>query len=393
VGKRSTEEQAHPTPPLPPPMSRRDFLAGAAASAVIGPRLLRAAIRLQDRQAILHVATGSRDGYVHTYALMSGECTLLGATAIDSLAALAPHPLLPVLYVARDCTQWENLPRGVIEIYAVERNTHPLTLIARTPMALSATSPRSLAVSSCGGHLLVSASTGGAWNAFALDRNGVPVGVAVARKEMGVALDSRTVSLPTPHGVAFSPHAPFAIGTDPGSGRLSLLLPSPEGIELLARCQTPHELMLSSPVWTSDGRYIVVANARNASLSMYETKLASANRSNASVYLLSTTPTATPVSALLAHPEESAVFIARPQHGGSSLELWKVDGSELRVVSDTWIAGHVGALAEHIGYLWAASHDRLIRIPIRDLRSPHVFDVALPMRGVQAIATQSLTAL
>ncbi len=175
-----------------------------------------------------------------------------------------------MLFVARDCRQWENLPRGVIETYAVSRGTRPLRRIAQTPMALSATGPRSLAVSSCGRHLLVSASTGGAWNAFTLDRNGIPAGVAIARKEMGTMLPSYTVSLPTPHGLVFSPHAPCAIGTDPGSGRMTLLQPSPEEIAALARCETPSGLASASPVWTSDGKYVIAANARKASLSIYE---------------------------------------------------------------------------------------------------------------------------
>jgi hypothetical protein len=157
-------------------VSRRAFLAGAAACAAVGPSLLRAAVREPGRQAVLHLATREASGktHVHTVALTSGGCTLLGSTSVDSLAAMATHPTLPVLYVARDCRQWEGLPRGVIESYSVERGVRPLRLLARSLMALSATGPRSLAVSPCGRHLLVAASTGGAWNAFALS-DGLPL--------------------------------------------------------------------------------------------------------------------------------------------------------------------------------------------------------------------------
>jgi len=393
--KKLTEVQANKNAlPLPPPVSRREFLAGAAACAIIGPTLLRAAVRPLDSLALLHVASrNGHNGYVHTYALTSGSCKLLGTTAVDSLAALAPHPLLPVLYIARDCQQWEALPRGVIETYAVERDMHPLRLLARTTMALSATGPRSLAVSSCGQHLLVAASTGGAWNAFALDRRGVPSGVAIARKETGAMLNSHTVSLPTPHGLVFSPHVPLAIGTDPGSGRMTILQPSPEGIAALARCQAPCGLTTVSPVWTGDGRYVIAANARNASLSIYEMNLVSGDTRHAGIHLLGTTPTATPVTTLTAHPTRQAVFTSRRQGSGSRLELWETRGSDLRLVSDTWISGHVVALAEHAGDLWAALEDRLIRIPAEDLRSPHPFEIPLPMRGVQTIVTQNLAAL
>ncbi len=392
MGTKSTEMQANKnTAPSPPPVSRRDFLARAAACAVSGPTLLHAAVRPPDRQSVLHVA--SHNGLVHTYALTSGGSKFLGATVVDSCAALAPHPLLPVLYVARDCRHWENLPRGVIETYAVERDRRPLRLLARTPMALSATGPRSLAVSSCGRHLLVSSSTGGAWNAFALDHDGIPAGVAIARKETGTMLHSLTVSLPTPHGLVFSPHAPFAIGTDPGSGRMTLLQPSSEEIALLARFESPHGLAPASPVWTGDGRYVIAANARKASLSVYEITLVSSDGSGAGVYLLGTTPTATAVTTLAAHPTQSAVFTARPHSGGSSLELWKIHGSDLRLASGTWVPGHVVAFAVHAGCLWVASHDRLTRLPVEDLRSRHAFELTLPMRGTQAIVAQNLTAL
>jgi hypothetical protein len=327
---------------------------------------------------------------VHTYALTPSRCAFLGSTAVDSLAALAVHPLLPVLYIARDSGQWEGLPRGVIETYAVERNLHPLRLLAQTPMALSATSPRSLAVSSCGRHLLVSASTGGAWNAFVLDRAGVPASLAIARKETGAAPDSHTVSLPTPHGLAFSPQASFAVGVDPGTRRLTLLQPSAEELAVLDRCQTLHGLTSTSPAWTSDGRHVIVANAQSASLSIYEMKARAVDENSASLHLLGTTPTATPVTTLLAHPMQPSVFTSRPQGDGSRLELWKVHGSELQLASDTWVPRHVVALKEHGGALWAATQDRLIRLPMEDLRTSP-FEVPLPMQGGQAIVTQNLT--
>lgn len=376
--------------PVPLSVSRRTFLAGMAACVAARPTLLRAAKGEPGQEAILHLANRvSQNGHVHTFALTSEGCTLLGSTAVDSLATLAAHPVLPVLYVARDCRQWEDLPRGVIETYAVERDRQPLRLLARTTMALSATGPRSLAISSCGWHLLVSASTGGAWNAFALDRDGVPASVAIARKEIGTLLNSHTVSLPTPHGLAFSPHGSLAVGTDPGSERMTLLQPSSHGIVVLARCQTPHGLTAAHPVWTADGKYIIVANARSASLSLYAL---SKEGGNAEFRLICSAPTATPVTTLLAHPVESAVFTSRRQDGGSRLELWKVDGSHLRLASDTWVSGDIVALARHANGLWAVSQDRLLRIPIDGLRTPWPFEMPLPLRLVQAVVIQTLAA-
>ena len=104
-------------------LSRRAFLAGAATCAAAAPALLHSAVHTPFRQTLLHVATRvSHSGYVHTFLLASDGCTLLGSTRIDSFAAFGVHPVLPILYVARDCREWEALPRGVIETYVVARN-------------------------------------------------------------------------------------------------------------------------------------------------------------------------------------------------------------------------------------------------------------------------------
>jgi 6-phosphogluconolactonase (cycloisomerase 2 family) len=389
MDRRATPEHVSGIDPsLPSHVSRRAFLAGAAACAAVNSTFLRAAFYGRAEQAVLHLATrSSQSGHVHTFALKAEGCEFLGSAAIDSFAAFAAHPRLPVLYVARDCSQWQDLPRGVIETYAVECGAHPLRLLAQTPMALSATGPRSLAVAPCGRHLLVSASTGGAWNAFALDREGIPASVAIARKETGAMLNSHTVSLPTPHALVFSPHGPFAVGADPGSQRMTLLRPSPTGIAVLTRWETTYGLTPLCPAWTTDGRYIIAANAQTASLSIYEIRAMLGNGSKVEVHLLGTVQTTTPIKALLSHPTEPAVFTARPHGGGSRLELWKMDGSHLRVAGDTWVSGDVVALAQHSSDLWLASEGRLTRISMRDLRGAQPFEV--PLYGTQAIITQS----
>ncbi len=371
---------------LPSRVSRRAFIAGAAASAAMSPALLRAASYGSAERAVLHLATRtSQSGHVHTFALTAEGCDLLGSTVVDSFAAFAAHPVLPLLYVARDCSHWENLPRGVIETYAVEHSSHPLRLLSQTPMALSATGPRSIAVAPSGRHLLVSASTGGAWNAFFLDDGGIPDPVAMSRKETGHALNSETIALPTPHGLAFSPHGLFAVGTDPGSRRVTLLRPSSAGIEVLTRCETTYGLAPLAPAWTANARYVVAANAPPASLSAFEIRTVPGNE--AGVHLVGSVRINTPIRALLAHPSEPAVFTSRPQGRGSRLELWTLDGSHLRLAADTWIAGDVAALAQHSGHLWTASEGRLIRISMRDFRNARSFEA--PLAGTQAIIIQS----
>jgi hypothetical protein len=145
-------------------------------------------------------------------------------------------------------------------------------------------------------------------------------------------------------------------------------------------------------VLTSDGRYIVVANAQNSSLSIYEMPVASGEGSHAGFHLLGTTPTVTPVTTLIAHPVEPAVFTSRPQGNGSRLELWKIYGSHLRLEGETWVSEHVVAMAQNAASLWVLSRGRLVRMPIGDLRSPHRFETPLPMHGAQAMCTQNMSA-
>lgn len=388
----ATESNQEANTPLSS-LSRRAFLAEAAATIAVGPALLRASLRNPAEPVFLHLAaSSSHAGHIHTFAVTSVGCRLLGSTIVNDFAAFAVHPALPVLYVARDCRHWNGLPRGVVETYAVSRSATPLQLQTRTPMTLSATGPRSLAISSCGRHLLVSASTGGAWNTLALDHAGVPASVAIARKETGIVTESGTASLPAPHAVAFSPHALLAVATDLGCGHLTLLQPSPEEIAVLDRCQVSSALTAAPPVWTADGRYILAAAARNSSLLLYQATAIGRARQDARIRMLAAVPTATAVTALVAHPAKPAVFTSRVQGSGSILETWEIQGDQLQLTNSRWLANRLTTLAHEGDGLWSASNEHLVRISMRDLRAS---SFKTPLQGdggeVQAIVTQRLS--
>jgi hypothetical protein len=372
------------------PVSRRIFLAGAAAVAVSGGALSRIAYSGPNAPAFLHLAACSAgNGHIHTYAVKGDRCEFLGSTSIDSFAAYASHPALPVLYIARDCSQWEHLPRGVIETYRVERSAHPLRLLTQTPMALSATGPRSLAVSSCGRYLLVSASTGRAWNAFVLGSDGVPASVAIARKETGPVSDSQVILSPAPDAVAFSPTGLYAVGTDPGSKRITLLHPSPDGISILSRCHAPFGLAELYPAWTRDGRYLIAADAHTASLSLYAIRPRLGDRDGLDIHLRNTVQTQTPIKTLLAHATENGFFTSRGESKGSRLEFWRIRGHQLAVERDAWISDNVLAFAHHAGNLWLVTEDRLIGMGYQDLRAMSAVRVEPSLEGARAIVTQS----
>lgn len=370
-------------------VSRRAFLAGTAAIAVSGPMSSRGFSQMLTH-AFLHIAGRSvAESYIDTYAINSHQCEHVGSTAIDDFAAYAAHPALPLIYVARDCAQWEHLPRGVIETYALECSSRPLRLIAQTPMSLSATGPRSIAVSNCGRYLLASASTGGAWNAFVLGKDGVPASSAIARKETGIS--ERDASLPRPHALAFSPRELYAIGTDPGCERMTLLQPSADGVAVLWRCEAAG-IGNSTPVWTSDGRYVVAAGADPPSLSIYNLRQTMESQTSAGSGVVSTIKTKTRIAALLAHPAEPVVFTSRPDGQGSRLAIWAVRGNQSGIEKDAWIPHCVLAIAEHAGNLWLTSTDCVIRMSTRDLSSIESWKLPRPLSAARAIVTVSSSA-
>jgi hypothetical protein len=171
---------------------------------------------------------------------------------------------------------------------------------------------------------------------------------------------------------------------------MSLLRPSSAEIAVVTRWETIHSLAHLAPAWTADGRYVVAANAQTASLSIYEVGAVPGSESKTEVRLFESIQTMTPVKALLAHASEPAIVTSRPQGGGSRLELWRMDTSNLRLARDTWISADVVALAQHSGHVWAAAEGRLTRISTRDFRDTRTFEA--PPHGTQALIVQSAMA-
>lgn len=195
--------------------------------------------------------------------------------------------------------------------------------------------------------------------------------------------------LPAPHAVAFSPHASLAAGTDLGCGHLTLLQPSSEGIAALDRCHVSSGLAATQPVWTADGQYIVAAAASNSSLLLYQVAATEISGHKMRIRMLATIPTATAVTALLAHPATSVVFTSRMHGSGSVLESWEIQSDHLQLTNSRWISNRLSTLAYDGDALWAASNDHLVRISMRDLRTSF-FKTPLHGDEVRTIVSQRL---
>ncbi len=101
---------------------------------------------------------------------------------IQEIASAAPACMVRLrdtLYVANDVAIYDRLPRGSVESFSIGTDGR-LTPLNRTPLSLSATHPRSMAVSPDGKLLAVAAYGGGIYNLFAIaadGRLGPPYGI------------------------------------------------------------------------------------------------------------------------------------------------------------------------------------------------------------------------
>ena len=59
------------------------------------------------------------------------------------------------LFVANDINEYQGLPAGSVESYAIDPATGQIELRDRRPLSLSATGPKHLAISPAGTHLVV----------------------------------------------------------------------------------------------------------------------------------------------------------------------------------------------------------------------------------------------
>ncbi|WP_164981630.1 beta-propeller fold lactonase family protein [Silvibacterium dinghuense] len=340
---------------------------------------------VEQAPAWLHLAQRcGNTGLIHTFAATSRATQLLGTSSIEDLAAQATHPTLPILYVARDCALWEHLPRGVVETYAVENSAQPLRLIAQTPMALSSTGPRSIAVSQCGRFLVIASATGRAWNALKLTADGTPEPVASTRKEIGTDV--------SPHGIAISPRAALAAGVDAGSGRVTLLQLSEEGMAVSARCDTPRGVAALLPAWTPDGQSLIAADRHCTSLSIYA--LHPLPGENSRIELRDSIALESPVSAILTHAASHGVITLRTDNHGSRLECWRVADQRMQLDASRWLPDCVLSVcaSQHEEALWLATEDRLLRWDLRTAHAETAAHLALE-RGMHSSLTWQRAAI
>ena len=127
-----------------------------------------------------------------------------------------------LLFALNEINEWQGLPSGSVESYAIQAATGHLIPVNRQALALSATMPRHFAISPDGRHMVVSIYAGGAYNVLPIHSGGQLGRVSQIIKEIGSSIDQQRQTSAHPHSVIFHPSGDFVIGTDLGSDRINV---------------------------------------------------------------------------------------------------------------------------------------------------------------------------
>ncbi|HZD76815.1 MAG TPA: beta-propeller fold lactonase family protein [Acidobacteriaceae bacterium] len=208
-------------------VNRRAFLGGmglGSAFFALSPHL-RSVLENSAEQALFCVGSfGSRDAGTLRLMRVQGEKSRVVSThPSERPVAIARHPFRPLIYVANDVSLYQHQPRGTVETFAFDKAAGTMELVGRQPLSLSATQPRSLAISPDGSSLLVAAFGGGAYNLLPIDEAGLPSAPSVILKQVGHGPHPAEQASAHPTHVLFHPEKGIAIATDYGADRLDVL--------------------------------------------------------------------------------------------------------------------------------------------------------------------------
>ncbi|HEX4773528.1 MAG TPA: beta-propeller fold lactonase family protein [Bryobacteraceae bacterium] len=132
------------------------------------------------------------------------------------------HPSGRFLFAINDVDNYQGLPTGFVEAFAIELRSGHLALINRQALSLSSTFPRHCAVSPDGNHMVVAAYGGGTYNVLPIQADGALGRVSQIIKEIGRGADPVKQASAHPHSVVFHPSGRFLISTDFGSDRVNV---------------------------------------------------------------------------------------------------------------------------------------------------------------------------
>ena len=301
--------------------SRRGFLErlGWAGAALLLPNVAfatSAGVAAENGLFCLGSFGHADKGTLHLVAKRMGKWERLSSAATERPMALAVHPFHPVIYVANGVTTYRHEPRGTVEAFHVDRRNGGLELLARQPLSLSATDPRSLAVAPDGQNLLVAAFGGGAYNILPIDAFGVPHAPSTILKQVGRG------SVAHPAAVVFHPRNGQAIGADCGADRLDFLSLQGSEFAVSHRLHCEPGGGLSGVALDREGHLAVAMQQFQPALKSFRCTAGGTFAALGSVSLDS------PPTAIQFHPKQSVVYCAvRGDSRRSLIQAWRIEST------------------------------------------------------------------
>ncbi len=360
-----------PSAPIDSRVNRRAFLAGMGLGGAIfalSPHV-RSIFESGDEELLLCVGSfGAADaGTLHLLHIQRDKTRLLNTHPSARPAAIVRHPFRPLLYVANDVSLYQHQPRGTVETFAIDPATGRLELVGRQPLSLSATQPRSLAISPDGRSLLVAAFGGGAYNVLQVDESGLPSAPSAILKQVGRGEHETQQASSHPAHVVFHPRTGIAIAADYGAERLDILTPddgdSGAGkMNVAARIACIAGSGPSKIAMHPDGDLIVVAHALRPALAAFrldqQMKLMPLGHAS-----LNSAPIAVCFSS-----EKNIVFAAQSHATRQPLlTAWTIDPEKRKLQQISELAlpfGRVASIHPTASTLWMASDRGMIAVEL-----------------------------
>jgi 6-phosphogluconolactonase len=256
--------------------SRREFvqMAGSSLGAMsfgspLLARVTRASRRVETRFAYVGFGgKGAKEEGIAVFDVRGGQWRPAGVVANAAPSSLTLDASERFLYAVNEVDEYEGLPMGTVEAYAINEADGSLKLVNSQKLSLSATAPRHAAVSPDGTALVVAVHGGGAYNILPLGKDGSVGAVSGILKETGSGPHNKQRSA-HPQMVVFDRKG-RVISADLGSDRLSVLKLDTARLSIVGRCAAQTGDGPRQVVIHPDGRLLFVANELDASVACYE---------------------------------------------------------------------------------------------------------------------------
>jgi 6-phosphogluconolactonase len=167
-----------------------------------------------------YVASGQ--GSLDVFSVRGGRWKIIQGVPSRTPAYIMLSAAQGTLYVANEVDVHEGLPRGTVEAFHIDPFDGHLTLLGRTPLSLSATYPRHMALSPDGKLLAVTAYGGAIYNLFPIAEDGSLGPANGIFKQAGCGPNAHSQASAHPHTLQFDASGHHLLSSDFGSDRLNV---------------------------------------------------------------------------------------------------------------------------------------------------------------------------